>query len=150
MSGTGVSGVVTGCATGGIGSSATNGGVGGLPLPLLLAGLDLAAPALAAYWNAGRLSNPALINLRRVNIDATPSFRLHRVWAVGHNSLTNGLRCQLEQEGTGEGSWDPGFLGKPRPHSSNRAGSYSRNSSPTRRSEERRVGKECRSRWSPY
>src|SRR3712207_7230811 len=24
------------------------------------------------------------------------------------------------------------------------------NSSPTRRSEERRVGKECRSRWSPY
>ena len=27
------------------------------------------------------------------------------VWAVGHNSLTNGLRCQFEQEGTGE---DPG------------------------------------------
>jgi len=54
------------------------------------------------------------------------------VWAVGHNSLTNGLRCQFEQEGTGE---DPGarvFWGKPRPHSSNRAGSYSRNSSPTR------------------
>jgi len=48
------------------------------------------------------------------------------VWAVGHNSLTNGLRCQFEQEGTGE---DPGarvFWGKPRPHSSNRAGSYSR------------------------
>ena len=40
-----------------------------------------------------------------MNIDAAPSFRLHRVWAVGHNSLTNGLRCQFQQEGTGE---DPG------------------------------------------
>ena len=27
------------------------------------------------------------------------------VWAVGHNSLPNGLRCQFEQEGTSE---DPG------------------------------------------
>ena len=30
------------------------------------------------------------------------------------------------------------------------AGGSKLNATPTRRSEERRVGKECRSRWSPY
>ena len=115
---------------------------------------SIVPPHTAGDWGEYKLRNRAMLNGgigRGVDIgriaDTIPQVA-NNPWRYWLNSGAGGLTGGLQNYYTASGLWDPSLVQGGAANAA--AMGIPQVSALENRSEERRVGKECRSRWSPY